>query len=362
MRRVLVIGMTSILGGVETYIYNLIKASDRSKFEFDFLVIGQEKEAVYHKQINDLINDGKNHFYYSPNLKRNYLKAQKWLKNFYDTHMYDVIYMNTCTAARIAYCSYAIKRKGVKLVTHSHNGNASSFLKGMNNRLYKKYTTRISSVRLACSEKAYEWLFSDSTSNALIIANGIDCERFKFSRENRLEIRDLLKIPDNKIVIGHIGRFSLQKNHKFFIEVGRKLPDKYMFLFVGDGEEKADFIQKLHENNIADKFTILKAQGDVEKYYSAMDIFAMPSLYEGLPIVAVEAQCNGLTCVLSQNVSEQTNISGRCIFLSIADVDLWIDELQKIDVERFDGEMIVASKGFSIHNTALQVEKILSNV
>lgn len=362
MKKILVIGMTSLIGGVETYIYNVVKYIDKSKFSFDFLVIGQDKKAVYEKEINDLIGDGKKHFFYAPNLKNCFFEANKWLKVFYDQHHYDAIYMNTTTAARIMYCRYAVNKLGVKLISHSHNGNATSFLRGLNTRLFRHYLTKKSWKKVACSEKAYEWMFDDIPESGFLIPNGIDTTKFRYNPDNRETVRAELGITNEKIVIGHVGRWAPQKNQIYFISLSKSLGDRYIFLCLGDGPDKEPFIKKAEEEGIEKRFIILNARNDVYKYYSAMDLFAMPSHYEGLPIVAVEAQSNGLSCVLSDKISRQTNISGMCEFVSNDELDKWVETVRSIKIERFDGEKVLKEKGFSVYNTVSMIEKIFEQI
>ena len=362
MKRILIIGMTDLLGGVETYIYSVIKNIDRRKYSFDFLIIGQGIKAVYEREINELIGDGLNHFFYSPNLKRHYFMSSKWLKQFYDSHNYDAIYLNTTTAARIMYCRYALNNKESKLIAHSHQGNAVSLKKSMGNRLFKHYLTKRSWKKLACSEIAYKWLFDDIPLPGCIIPNGIETDKFRFNDLKRKEIRGNLGIADNKIVIGHVGRWSTQKNQSFFISLSQLLGDDYLFLCIGDGPDKETFELSIKEKGVSDRFVILGARNDVNNYYSAMDIFAMPSYYEGLPIVAVEAQCNGLPCVFSDSISKHTDISGRCFFVSINQQDKWRAAIECINKERYDGEACLKDRGFSIFNTVKILDSILESI
>ena len=362
MKRILVIGMTGLIGGVETFIYNVVKYIDRGRYHFDFLVIGQDKKSVFEKEINDLMDDGENHFYYAPNLKRDFFRASKWLKDFYDSHRYDAIYMNTTTAARIMFCRYAVKHQGVKLITHSHSGNAISFKKGLSSRIFKHYVTKNSWEKLACSEKAYAWMYDDTPKDDVVIPNGIDTDKFKFSLENRNAVRKELGIRNDKIVVGHVGRWAPPKNQIYFVSLSKILGDKYLFLCLGDGPDKEPFLQAVKDEHLEDRFIVLPARSDVYRYYSAMDLFAMPSHYEGLPIVAVEAQSNGLSCVLSDNISRQTNISGRCEFVSNENIDKWVNAVKELNLERFDGAKVLKEKGFSIINTVSMVEKVFDRI
>lgn len=360
MKRILVIGMTSILGGVETYIYNVIRHIDKSKFTFDFLVIGEDK-SVYESEIKELLNDGNNHFYCAPNLKSNHRKAKQWLRDFYESHSYDWIYMNTSTSARIAYCIYAVKRKHTRLIMHSHNGSSSTKFGYLKNLLMKSYATLNSSVRIACSETAYKWMFTDQPTTKNIIPNGIDIKRFNFSEDNRIKIREKYGITSDKFIIGHIGRFSKQKNHNFFIELAKRLDKHFVFLLVGDGETKDSINQRITEESLQDRFIIVESKNDIECYYSAMDSFAMPSLYEGLPIVAIEAQCNGLPCVLSDKISEETNITGHCTFASIENISKWESIFNTSALKRYKEQNKILNSGYSINNTVAMIERILES-
>lgn len=361
MKKVLIIGMTGILGGVETYIYNMIRFIDKEKFDFDFLIIGQGKISVYEKEINELLHDDRNHFYYAPSLKRNYFRGRQWLKEFYDFHNYDMIYMNTCTAARINYCKYAIKKQNIKLLTHSHNGSSSSKLGGINHKIFRHYTTKYSDVRLACSELAYHWMFDDMPDKSAIVPNGIDPQRFKFSVIDKEQIRRKLGIADEKIVVGHVGRFSEQKNQDFFIKLIKELDKKFVVLCIGEGETKELILKKIKKEKLEKRFVIIDVQSDIEKYYSAMDVFLMPSMFEGLPIVAVEAQCNGLTCIFSNNVSRQIDLSGKSKFIGLDRIDAWINALKNMNFTRYNGVDVIEKAGFSIRNTVQIISKIMEN-
>lgn len=354
-KRILIIGLSPVLGGVETYLYNLIKYIDRDEYNFDFLIVGNHK-SVFEKEINEIINDGENHFYYCPNLKSDYLKGKKWIREFYGNRNYDYIYLNTCTAARIQYCTTAI-RKGSILISHSHNGNGDSKI---NNALFKGYLSKKSKYKLSCSDLAAKWLYGNKFTNYKIIPNGIDTERFKYNEKIRNNLRIKLKFNHTDIVLGHVGRFSEQKNHKFFIEIAKELSNRFKFLLIGDGDKKSEFINMMCTNKLEDRFVILSAQDDIEKYYNVMDLFLMPSLFEGLPIVSVEAQCNGLSCVFSDTVSKQSNLSDRCRFIPTNNLSEWKKSILKANIERFDGVEVIKRKGFDVMTTVKTIQELLS--
>ena len=362
MKKILVIGMSDTLGGVETYIYNLIKMIDKKKFTFDFLVIGQDNKSVFEKEINDILGNDKNHFYYSPNLKKHYVETQKWLTQFYKKNQYDIIYLNTCTAARISYCVKGLKNNSTKLITHSHNGKADNWKGSLTNKLIKKYTTKRSAYRLACSDLAYSYLFSDSMSGKWFVPNGVEIDRFKFNEVERRIIRVQNNISKDNIVIGNVGRFSAQKNHRYFLDLAEKLDNKFVFLLLGNGELKEEFIEKVKECGLEDKFRVVSAKTDVERYYSAMDVFVMPSIFEGLPITAIEAQCNGLPCVFSTYITQQVKLSSNCEFVDLEDKGKWIEVISNFSKSRYDGVKVITDNKFDIDSTVKMMEMIFEEL
>lgn len=361
MQKILILGMSTILGGVETYIYNLIKNIDRDMYYFDFLVVG-DGVAVFHDEINSIINDGRDHFYYAPNLKKNYLKTKKWLELFYKNHRYDLIYMNTCSAARINYCEYPVKKFKTPLISHAHSGNASSKLHIISNKLYRDKLTRMSTVKLACSELAYNWIFSDEESKGIIVPNGVDLDRFKFDPIWRKKIRETLKIKDDEILVGNVGRFTIQKNQSYLLKLSKKLGDKYKIIIIGDGELKNQIIEEIKKENLENRIIILPAKNNIEKYYSAMDIFVMPSNFEGLPIAAVEAQAEGLPCIFSTNISRQTALSKNSVFLPLEDMEAWERMIENFSGLRYDGTLIIREKGSDSMQSAQLVGRIFQNI
>lgn len=355
MKNVLIIGMSSVLGGIETYIFNLIKYIDKDDLSFDFLVVGEK--SVFEDEINALFKDERNHFFYVENMKKHYFKTNKKLKELFNSRKYDLIYINTVTAARTIYCKYAIEKQNIPLIVHSHSGKCK-FLRNMNNNLYRNYVNRNSCFKLACSDLAGDNVFGKNKKDIEIIPNGIETSRFCYSSKWRETIRTEYGIGDDKIVIGHVGRFSQQKNQQFFVNLSKRLSDRYIFMLIGDGDTKQTIERMVKENNLSHRFIILPAKSDIEKYYSAMDIFAMPSLFEGLPIVAVEAQATGLPSILSATVSEQTALSDRCEFVSIDNLDDWIQAIQDIDLSRYDGKKVIIENKFEVNETAEMVRKI----
>ena len=175
----------------------------------------------------------------------------------------------------------------------------------------------------ACSELSGRWLFREKAfknNKIKIINNAIDLEKFKFNKEIRNKIREKLDILEDTLLIGHIGRFVTQKNHEFLIEVfndiykGRK---NSKLILIGQGNLKKKIVKKVEELGLKDNVIFTGQINNVSDYYNAMDIFILPSLYEGLPVVGIEAQANGLLCEFSTDMTKETKVLNTTRFISL---------------------------------------------
>ena len=215
---------------------------------------------------------------------------------------------------------------------------------------------------MACSDLAYSYLFSDSMSGKWFVPNGVEIDRFKFNEVERRIIRVQNNISKDNIVIGNVGRFSAQKNHRYFLDLAEKLDNKFVFLLLGNGELKEEFIEKVKECGLEDKFRVVSAKADVERYYSAMDVFVMPSIFEGLPITAIEAQCNGLPCVFSTYITQQVKLSSNCEFVDLEDKGKWIEVISNFSKSRYDGVKVITDNKFDLDSTVKMMEMIFEEL
>lgn len=278
-KRILIIGLTERMGGVETFIYNTTIFSDKTKYVYDYLVHGTD-HCVFESEINHFYNDGEQHIFFIRKYKENPVGCLCDLHNFYKRNgkKYDWIHFQSGSTAEILYVFPFCIRYRIPVISHSHNGN------GYNptvNRLFRTIVNMVTKKRLACSEIAAEWLFGKKhVKETKIIINGIDTERFSYSPEARISVRDKYGIEENQLVIGHIGRFSEQKNHSFIIEIFsevKKKRDDAILLLVGVGELMEDTKQKVKELNLDASVIFAGKQMRTEDYYSAFDVFLMPS-------------------------------------------------------------------------------------
>ena len=255
-------------------------------------------------------------------------------------------------------------------IIHSHNssfnnqfGNSIRMILGYFSKLFQSSSTNC----LACSKKAAYWLFRKSTvenSKVELINNGIDINKFKYDVKIRNIFREKLGISD-KVVIGNVGRFTFQKNHKFLLEVFNeylKINNEAILLLVGEGELEEEIRNKMKDLNIDNKVIFYGISNEVEKLMQAMDCFVMTSFYEGLPIVGVEAQASGLQLILSDKITNEIKIISNVKFISLNDnARIWACELDKsIKLQRKDTSNELIKKGFDIESIAKKLEELFS--
>ncbi len=352
--------MTNRIGGVETFIFNSTIFSDKNVIQFDYLVHDSE-EVVFRKEINKFYND-RDHFFFVPKIKKNPFKTFKKLCKFYweNRDVYDWIHLQTGSAAEIIYVFPFIFFIRAKLIMHSHNGNGYS--KGIQ-KLFLPIVKIAVEKKLTVSDEASKWMYG-SEKDVIVINNGVDTERFKFSNEKRDRIRKEYNVEDS-FLIGNIGRFSEQKNHKFLIEIFKNLSliNKNAKLFLlGKGELESEIKAQIKENNLDDKVIFAGIKKNTEDYYSAFDAFILPSIYEGLPIVGIEAQTSGLPCFFSDGISKQIMISKNSHMISLNDTpSYWANEIEmkcKRSNQREEVYKSILEKGYDINETVKELRNI----
>lgn len=296
MKRVLHIVSSMNCGGIETFIMNLYREIDRQKLQFDFLV-NTDKESFYDQEIYEL--GGR--IYKVCTKRDNAVKNFFQVKKIIQENKYDVIHRHGSNGL-IALDILAAKLAGATIrIAHSHNIRASGFQPV--HKYLKKIIPHVTTNRVACSTEAGNHLFNDN--DFVIMKNTIDSHRFIYDEDEREEIRKELKIQENKLVIGNIGRFHNQKNHLFLIDIFYELhkinPDSILLL-VGEGNLKHQVEKKVSEMRLGESVKFLGLRSDVYRIMQAFDSFLFPSLYEGLGIVLLEAQASGLPCITSEKV------------------------------------------------------------
>ncbi len=317
-------------GGVDNYLLNFLKNVNSNDVQIDFLTNKidarlQKFLSKYHSKLFQVAN-----------LKhpvRQFHQVSKIIKE----GQYEIVYLNISTAIDCVAAWAAKKEKVSHILIHSHSsGNdCENLLKRISfNALH--YVCRIFLYRTAtryyaCSKKAGLWLFPKKiveSNDFQTVFNAVDLQKYTFHDQIREEVRKELKV-ENNFVIGNVGSFSYAKNHFFLIKVFEKIREKdqnAVLLLAGKGvrlEKVRAFVKK---KNLEESVKFLGFRKDINRLFQGMDFFLLPSCFEGLPTVSIEAQCTGLPCLMSENITSEAKISRDCWFLPLKkSSDQWAD-------------------------------------
>lgn len=356
--------MTDNPGGVESFIINYCKELC-GKIDFDFLTYNV-KPAYF-----DTIKSMGANVYTVTGKRENLFKNRKQLKQFFDKRGkdYDVIWLNLCELSSIEPLIFAKKSGIKKRIVHSHNTqNMSSRLASLLHKFNKKQIAKYATDFWACSKEAGDFFFSDvPVKKVVIINNAVNVEKFKYNSEQRKKYREMLDMS-NRLVIGHVGRMHRQKNPFFVLDIFAKiltLQANAVLLWVGTGELFSDIKKKAIELGIDKSIIFAGARKDVNDLMQSMDVFLLPSLYEGFPVVLVEAQASGLPCLVSNTVTEQVKILESCRMLDLKDgADLWAESainVGSMSVRRQEEWEKVQKAGYDIKQEAEKLVYLLED-
>ena len=352
--RVLHVVVNMNRGGAETFIMNLYRNIDRSRIQFDFLTC---KPGVFDREIKEMGGI----IYRIPYLSDvGPFKYQKRLKSFFLKHPeYKILHSHLDKVSGMV-CKVA-ERSGIPIrIAHSHNTESEG------NRVYKLYKWYLGThIRnnathyAACSLKAAEWLFGNSLIPANIIKNGVESQSFSFSESRRRLVRQNLNLKEDALVIGHIGRFHLQKNHAFLIEIFAETLRFYpnaILLLVGDGPLRKRMERLAVRRRVKDRVLFLGVREDIPDLLQAFDLMLFPSHHEGLPVTIIEAQAAGLPCILSEHITQEVDLGIQLIhYARLSDKEEWLTKIRYFANQEFDrkiSESALAVKGFDIRLTA----------
>lgn len=345
-------------GGVENLLMNAYRNIDRSKVQFDFLV---NREGVFDEEIKTL--GGK--VYYIPSLQK--VGQTSYIKNldkFFDKHKeYKIIHshLNQVTGLIL---ERANKANIPVRIAHSHNNR---YTKGVVTRLYKEYLgakiKNSSNCNFACSKKAGEFLFGKHL-DFTVINNSIETSKFIFNQEIRHKKRKELNISDDCFTIGCVARLSYQKNPIFLLRIFKKfleLNKNSKLILIGKGALKDKVLKYISINKIEDKIIMLEDRNDVNELMQAMDFFVLPSKYEGLGIVLVEAQAAGLKCITSKYVvAEEAKVTDLLEYYPLnKGAKNWAKQIyNNKDYTRRDTSIEIKNKNYDVIENAKNMEII----
>lgn len=349
-------------GGAETMIMNLYRHMDRERVQFDF-VENSLVPGVFDEEIRSL--GGR--IYYCPHYNgKNHFAYQKWWEHFWNEHAAEYRVVHGHIGSTAAFYLAAAKKHGVYTIAHSHGADSTNVLRQSLYSILSFPTRRIADYFFACSEQAgidrFGKKVAAQSDRYRILNNAVDTTLFGFEEKKRMKKREELSLSDGEYVLGHVGRFTEEKNHEFLLDIFAecvKRDPSAKLLLIGDGPLRQEMEEKAERLRVADRVQFLGVRSDVSELMQAMDLLLFPSKNEGLPVTLVEAQTAGLPCVISDSIPKDCILCGDLVTafsLSEPAAEWAMQVLSRREENRRDHSHEVAAAGFDITETSKWLE------
>lgn len=346
-------------GGAETFLMNIYRRIDRNQFQFDFIICEKVSDNSYASEIEKL--GGR--IYCIPSKKENIFKNLYCIYAIVKENNYKIVWRHTYNMFKALDLVMAKIAGADVTILHAHSTNAKK-LESKLGKVLRPVINPFITTRFACGNLAGDFLFGKKSYK--VVSNGIVSDRFMYNEDVRKEYRKQLFI-DNKFVVGHIGRFTKAKNHEFLIEIFQRIleHDKEAYLIlVGTGELEESVKRKVNLLGISENVLFLETRNDVGAIMQAMDVFLMPSLWEGIPVTLVEAQAADLPCVISDTIDPSIKFSDNIVFESLNEnPEKWAKTViaQKKESRRNRTEDVVRA-GYDINEVVIEIEKYFKQI
>ena len=352
-------------GGVESVVMNYYRHIDRTKIQFDF-ICDEDSTDIPYEEIEKL---GGKVILIPPYQK--VFKYHRELKKVLKDGKYKIVHSHINTLS--VFSLYAAKCAGVPVrIAHSHSTtNKQEKKKNLLKQVLKPFSKVFATDYMCCSELAGRWLFGNKEydqDNVYLLNNAIDLDKFKYDEKIRSDKRNELNISDDTLVIGHVGRFVEQKNHRFLIDIFNevhKQKENSILLLAGQGPLMEEMKEKVKKLGIEECVKFLGQINDVKELYQAMDLFLFPSLYEGLGMVVVEAQASGLPCVVSTEIPEIAKVTQKIAFINLdSQIENWIRTIFEYlnNINRKNINFSAGIEKYDIRKEAIKLEKKYINL
>lgn len=344
-------------GGVESVVLNYYKNIDREKVQFDFIV--DEDSTHIPREVIENLGGG---IYIVPPYQHLFSYMTSLIKLF-KQNKYKVVHSHINSLSIFPLCAAKISKIKIR-IAHSHSSAGNNELKrNIIKYILRPFSKIFPTNFLACSEFAGTWLFGKNFMNknkVKILNNAIDTSKFSYNLEIRNKIREHEKLED-KFVVGHVGRFVNQKNHSFLLKIFyeiHKADENSVLMLLGDGPLRESIKEEARDLGLENSVRFLGIKENVNEYMQAMDVFLLPSFYEGLPVVGVEAQTAGLRCIFSTNVTKEAKLTDNVEYLDLDDGEkVWAEvALKSKNFDRKNTASIIIKKGFDIKYEAKKLE------
>lgn len=342
------------MGGITTHMYNYLEKLKQSNDDINIDLVStmdaNDEMIAKFKSIGCKI-------IYLASRKKQLFTYCRQLKKLINNNSYDAVHIHGNSGTMIIDLWWAYKKDIPVRIAHCHNSTSNhKFLTRILMPIFEKtYTNAV-----ACSKEAGEWIFGED--NFMVLHNAIDIDKYKFNLHKRKEYRNESGVSGDTLVLGHIGNFNEQKNHEFLIDIFYELQKKIdtKLILIGIGELQENIKAKVKELKIDDKVEFLNIRTDISDLLSSFDVFMLPSKWEGLPVSLIEAQANELPCLVSDNVSRESNLTNLVQFISNENIEKWLNVLLKSNSRSeissvIDAHARVTEKGYNIRT---EVEKL----
>ncbi|OWV26221.1 multidrug MFS transporter [Fibrobacter sp. UWB1] len=281
---------------------------------------------------------------------------------------YSCVHIHADVANKLFVSALASRIAGIrKIILHSHAAGVDGrnrFLKRIYHKSCRYFLKFLADECLACSDLAAEWMFPNvKKSKIRMVNNGIDLDRFRFNHQIRDNVRKKMGL-EKAFVVGHVGRFAYQKNHDYLVDVFARLKmsvPQARLLLIGEGELKETVERKVSQKGLSDSVVLYGVSNDIPSLMMAMDVFVLPSHFEGLPIVGVEAQATGLPVIFSDCITKSAKLSSNVYYLPINkdSIQNWVDMIIKsLKTDRNAAYEELFNRGFDIRHTTQSLVKI----
>ena len=319
MKRILHIIGGMDRAGAETFLRNILLALPKEKYEFGILTFLEPQNGKKYDYQDELEKAGVTFYHIADTRFSHPLRFKNQIANVVRSNHYKIVHSHNDFMSALLLSG--AKKGGAKtLISHAHstsNSRINSLSKKLLSDILKQRLRKLSNIKLACGKSAGEYLYGKG-SDFSVIPNGIDLKKFEFNETKRNDLRERYNLSDDTLVLLTIGRLEPVKNQAFLIDTFEQLAPKHQdaaLFIVGEGSLKKELEEKANSSSFSDRIFFVGMQPNTSKFYSMADIFLLPSLFEGLPMVSVEAQASGLPCIFSTAVSKEANIGKKTVFV-----------------------------------------------
>ena len=351
-------------GGQEKFIENIVGNIDMTDLHIDVLTPYQCENPSFQELLHSKGGEVF-HFDLPFRIGKSRRMLLRPIQDFLQGHHYDVAHIHSGSISVLAYAALAARHAKVKkIIVHSHSTGIESLKHSIIRAVFAPVLNANATCFLACSREAGLTKFTKSVvrHRLQVVRNGISIDTYRRNPEKRAEIRSRLGIPEKCFVIGHVGRFSTEKNHAFLIDlfsqIRQRSPDCRLLL-VGDGERSAEIHQQVEALSLVPYVIFTGNVDNVQDYYQAMDCFVLPSLYEGFSLVTLEAQAAGLPCVISDGVPEDVVIGAHVKKICLSQPQMWMETILACsDLETVDNTQAIRTAGYDVRDTAAVIREL----